>query len=219
MTETEVSSRQRNRRGQGARLRDDIVRAAAALLERTGRDDAVTLRAVAREAGITAPSIYAHFGDRGEIMVAVVQGAFSMLAAALRPDPDEPAPPVPALYAVCRAYLDFAAAHPALYRVMFERSRSEAIEPGSAGYDVTSIVGADAFGVLLDAVAACIQAGDSAETAAPAAAVRVWVSLHGMATLRASLPWFPWPPRDSLLDDLVRRAADLQPPPGQGRAR
>lgn len=76
-----------------------------------------------------------------------------------------------------------------------------------------SIIGADAFGVLLDAVRACVEAGDSAETSAPAAAVRVWVSLHGMATLRASLPWFPWPPRDALLDDLVRRAADLRPPP------
>jgi AcrR family transcriptional regulator len=216
VTETEVSSRRRNRRGQGALLRDDIVQAAATLLEETGRDDAVTLRAVAREAGITAPSIYAHFGHRDEIMVAVVQGAFSMLAAALRPDPAEQARPVPALYAVCRAYLDFAAEHPALYRVMFERSRREVIEPGGAGFDVTTIVGADAFGVLLDAVAACVDAGDSTETSAIAATVRVWVSLHGMATLRASSPWFPWPPRDALLDDLVRRAADLRPsPPGE----
>jgi hypothetical protein len=38
--------------------------------------------------------------------------------------------------------------------------------------------------------------GDSAESSAEVAAVRVWVSLHGgMVTLRASVPWFPWPPR------------------------
>jgi hypothetical protein len=98
---------------------------------------------------------------------------------------------------------------------MFERSRREVIEPGSAGFDVTTIVGADAFGVLLDAVAACVEAGDSTEASAIAATVRVWVSLHGMATLRASSPWFPWPPRDALLDDLVRRAADLRSSPDE----
>jgi AcrR family transcriptional regulator len=212
--DTEVSQRRRNRRGEGARLRDDIVQAATVLLEQTGRDDAITLRAVARAAGITAPSIYAHFGDRSEIMVAVVQQTFTTLAEALRPASAGTAQPVPALYAVCRAYLDFATEHPHLYRVMFERHRSEALEPGAAYTDVADIVGADAFGVLLGAVRACVENGDSAEPSAQAATVRVWVSLHGMATLRASLPWFPWPPRDALLDELVRRAADLHPGPG-----
>jgi len=113
----------------------------------------------------------------------------------------------------CRAYLDFAAGHPGLYRVLFERYRRKAGEPGAAGAEVAAVVGADAFGVLLDAVRACTDSGDSAETSAQAAAVRVWVSLHGMATLRASLPWFPWPPRDTLLDELVSRAADLRTAP------
>ncbi len=45
---------------------------------------------------------------------------------------------------------------------------------------------------------------------AQAATIRVWVSLHGMATLRASLAWFPWLPRDTLLEELVGRAADLR---------
>jgi AcrR family transcriptional regulator len=213
MAETEVRSRRRNKRGQGAQLRDDIVRAASTLLEETGDEDAFTLRAVARAAGITAPAIYAHFADRDEIKLAVVQRTFTTLAEALRPDPAERAQPVPALYAVCRAYLDFAAGHPNLYRVLFERHRRVAVVPGATGADVTTIIGADAFGVLLDAVRACVETGESAETSAPAAAVRVWVSLHGMVTLRASLPWFPWPPRDTLLDELVQRAADLHRPP------
>ncbi len=61
---------------------------------------------------------------------------------------------------------------------------------------------------------ACLDAGDSAASSAQAAAVRVWVSLHGMVTLRASLPRFPWPPRGTLLDQLVQRAADLHPSGG-----
>jgi len=49
----------RNARGQGGRLTEDIVSAALELIEREGTDEAVTLRAVAREIGIAAPSIYA----------------------------------------------------------------------------------------------------------------------------------------------------------------
>ena len=211
MTEAEVRSRQRNKRGQGAQLRDDIVHAASTLLEQTGDEDAFTLRAVARAAGITAPAIYAHFADRDEIKLAVVQRTFAMLAEALHPAPAEQAQPVPALYALCRAYLDFAADHPNLYRVLFERHRHEAVTPGTGGANVTTIIGADAYGVLLDAVRACVEAGASAASSAEAATVRVWVSLHGMVTLRASLPWFPWPPRDTLLDELVQRTADLHP--------
>ena len=213
MPDVEIRPRQRNRRGEGALLRDDIVQAASTLLEQTGREEALTLRAVARVAGITAASIYPHFADRDEIKLALVQRTFSTLAGALRPASAGQKQPVPALYAVCRAYLDFAAEHPDLYRVLFERHRRGAVKPGAAGTDVSAIIGADAFGVLLDAVRACVDAGDSAETSAQAAAVRVWVSLHGMATLRASLPWVPWPPRDTLLDDLVQRAADLRTPP------
>jgi len=40
-----------------------------------------------------------------------------------------------------------------------------------------------------------------------------------MVTLRASLPWFPWPPRDTLLDELVQRAADLDRPSGDRNRR
>src|ERR1700753_3835539 len=210
MAQTEIRSRRRNKRGQGAQLRDDIVAAASTLLEQTGDEDAFTLRAVARAAGITAPAIYAHFADRDEIKLAVVQRTFSTLAEALRPAPPERAQPVRALYAVWRAYLAFAASHPNLYRVLFERHRRAAIEVGVTTEDVTTMIGADAYGVLLGAVRTCVDAGDSAETSVQAAAVRVWISLHGMATLRASLPWFPWPPRDTLMEELVQRAADLR---------
>lgn len=50
-------ARQRNRRGEGAHLRDEIIAGASAILERTGSEENLTLRAVAREVGIAAPSI------------------------------------------------------------------------------------------------------------------------------------------------------------------
>lgn len=58
-----VSVRQRNPRGEGGRLREDLLAGAQRNLERTGSEDRPTLRAMAREVGISAPSIYAHFPD------------------------------------------------------------------------------------------------------------------------------------------------------------
>src|SRR5450432_547055 len=106
--------RQRNARGQGSRLTEDIVSGALALIERSGSDEAVTLRAVAREVGISAPSIYPHFADRDAIVMAVVLRVFDELAraieqgsAAARQDPVE------RLVAGCEAYVGYGLAHPA----------------------------------------------------------------------------------------------------------
>ncbi|WP_262059763.1 TetR/AcrR family transcriptional regulator [Streptomyces sp. STR69] len=78
------TARARNRRGEGGRLRDDIVAAAVELLEETGDESSVTLRSIARRVGVAAPSIYRHFPDQPSIMLAVVQQAFAMLETELR---------------------------------------------------------------------------------------------------------------------------------------
>src|SRR5260370_631905 len=100
--------RHRNPRGQGTRLTEDIVAGALALIERTGSAEAVTLRAVAREAGIAAPSIYAHFPDRGAVLMAVVARVFDELTEAIKKGQksagQDPARP---LVAGCDAYLAF----------------------------------------------------------------------------------------------------------------
>src|SRR5690348_4662738 len=102
-------TRERNRRGEGGRLRADIVRAGADLLDESGDEQAVTLRAVARRVGITAPSIYAHFADRQAILLAVAVEAFAELHEQLELARDgADADPVARLRAACAAYLEFA---------------------------------------------------------------------------------------------------------------
>ena len=69
--------------------------------------DAVTIRRLAAELGVTQPVLYTAFGKRQDIVDAVALGGFAELAAAL--DAGDPA----------AAYLDFARAHPATYEAMF----------------------------------------------------------------------------------------------------
>src|SRR6201995_4817736 len=105
---------QRNARGQGNRLAEEIVRGALAIVERTGSDDAVTLRAGAREVGIAAPSIYAHFADREAIIMAAVVQIFDELADVVeKAEAAVGGDPVQRLLAGCPADLDVGLAHPA----------------------------------------------------------------------------------------------------------
>src|SRR5882724_6133685 len=71
-----MKARQRNARGEGGQLREDILKAAIALIEKAGSCEGVSLRAVAKQAGIAAPSVYPHFVDRDALLLAVLQKLF-----------------------------------------------------------------------------------------------------------------------------------------------
>jgi AcrR family transcriptional regulator len=197
-----AARRQRNARGQGARLTEEIVAAALALIDRTGTEESVTLRAVAREVGIAAPSIYSHFRDRDEILLAVVARLFDELSAAISAGTTAGADgPVGRLLGGCEQYVEWGLRHPARYSVLFASRWTEAARaadycqpvPIGPGAPAVPEFGAEAFAHLVDSIAACVEAGASASTDVVADGTAVWVALHGAVTLRTNLPRFPWP--------------------------
>lgn len=196
------STRARNPRGSGARLRGEIVAAAATLIARTGSDQAVTLRSVAREVGISAPSIYGHFSDRDAIVEAVVSESLEQLHLAVADAVSAHPDPVEGLYAGCSAYVEFGISEPARYRVLFGWSRPKGRSPQS------DTRGLAAFNTLVTNLDACVAAGRSASTDAFVDAVSIWTSLHGQVMLRADLPEFPWPSTDTV-GEMVRSLARL----------
>ncbi|AGZ41223.1 TetR/AcrR family transcriptional regulator [Actinoplanes friuliensis] len=191
LTET---GRARNPRGEGARLRDEIVGAAVDLLDETGDERALTLRSIARRAGIAAPSIYRHFPDQPAIMLAVVRDAFAELHLALRAavtgagdDPRE------RLLALCHAYLHFAQSRPQRYRTMFGGLWTPT--PGESSIvaeDLTSL-GNESLALLAEALDACVATGTSLSTDPAGDAVAVWLGLHGFAHQRAVSHRLPGP--------------------------
>lgn len=201
--------RPRNPRGQGARLRADILGAAAELLEETGDEKAVTLRAVARRVGIAAPSIYAHFADPQAILVAIVREAFAELLQHLQAaEAGAGSDPVARLRAVCAAYLDFARSRPQRYRVAFGGlwDSAEAVEGAAITESEAAGLGQDALEVIVAALRECVATGRSGSTDPFADAVALWVGLHGLAHQRVVAPLFPWPEdvAERLVDPLAR---------------
>src|SRR3981081_2130929 len=73
MEKSPAAGRRPNARGQGERLREDIVSAAVRLLDELADDQALSLRAVAREVGIAATSVYIHFADRDALVLAALE--------------------------------------------------------------------------------------------------------------------------------------------------
>ena len=194
--------RERNSRGQGTRLRAEILAGAAQLLEDSGSEEAVTLRAIARQIGISAPSIYSHFPDREAIVDAIVDDAFSDFNAEISGSTDAArfagASPAQCLRAGCAGYLRFAAERPNRYRLLFERR-------DLIGDDAVPVppIRTESFQLLVAGLQDCIDAGVSVSDDPVRDGAAIWVGLHGYATLRAGLPDFPWPPSDAILSRIV----------------
>ncbi|MFF0372585.1 TetR/AcrR family transcriptional regulator [Micromonospora sp. NPDC005087] len=200
--EEAAGTRRRNRRGQGALLREDILRAAAGMIEETGSDESVTLRSVAREVGIAAPSIYAHFPDREAIVDAVIDDAFAELSAEVSTAVAAYTDPVDRLLGGCQAYARFATDCPGRYRMLFGRSPN----PEAPLREVRM----RAFQPLVDSVAEAVQGGRSSSTDPFGDATLIWTGLHGAVALRTATPMFPWPPLDTVVEELVRRLGRIK---------
>jgi AcrR family transcriptional regulator len=207
--------RTQNRRGEGRQLREEIVRAAARLIAENGGRDALTLRAVARAAGITAPSIYAHFADLDEVMKAVVEATFQALVTHLRRSVTDIEDPVARLRAACLGYVTFGLEQPNQYQVLFSAYPYRSATKTDTTVD--TMRGADAFAFLLDGIRDCVAAGRSRSTEPALDATALWLALHGYVSMRANLRNFPWPPDGVLINALVDRlaqidAANAEPP-------
>lgn len=196
-------ARRRNPRGEGTRLRDEIVDGALRLVD-AGGPEAVTLRAVAREVGISAPSIYDHFPDRDAILAAAVQAGFAELAADLEAANDGIEDPVQALDAGCAAYVRFAERKPARYALLFRHKPHGEKSFGDEG-DQSAV----AFGILVSGIEACAQAGRSTSEDPFKDAVAVWSGMHGYAGLHTTLEGFPWPEPGDTLRRLVHGLARI----------
>lgn len=190
-TERGTAARPRNPQGEGGRLRDELIAAAGRLLAAGTEPDALSLRAVAREAGIAAPSVYLQFESKEALFGAVVAEHFARFRQAIEAAVEVGTDPAARLLNGCLAYGRFAAEHPGSYRIIFE-THQEGIDAPVPG----TPLGMDAFQVLVDAVAACIDAGQARPGDPFRIATDIWVTLHGMASLRQRLPGFPWPDAD-----------------------
>jgi AcrR family transcriptional regulator len=188
-----VRARPRARRGEGDKLRDDLLAATERLMIESGGADSVSIRAIADAVGVTPPSIYLHFPDKDALIVAVCERHFEVFDSVIEQAGATVDDPVESLRRRGRAYVRFGLDNPEPYRILF-MSRTG----GDRRLEAITGAGGRAFQHLVDAVQRAVD---------PVfAATALWTAVHGITSLLISLPDFPWPDVDALVD----HACDIQ---------
>ena len=165
-------------------LRRALIGAARDMLEEGA--GALSLRAVARRAGVSHASAYYHFEDKTDLLAAVAISAFEELGEATETVyAQEGLSTLGRLKAVASVYVRFALENPQEFRLMFlpelrsDAVRTEVERAGRAGYERT---------VLL--VAELQAEGRIAEGEPEAVAISAWAMMHGLATLMIDGPLY-----------------------------
>ncbi len=153
-------------------LRSALIQAGLTHLE-TQEADALSLRDLAREIGVSAPAIYRHFPNKDSLLRALAAKGLKMLAAEQTAAAEAGSPA--ALAASGQAYVRFAIRRPHLFRLIFSAI------PVDANPFEESPEGSSAA-LLRDAVE-FLSPPHASEAERFAGALRAWALIHGLAML------------------------------------
>lgn len=140
--------------------------------------DALTLRSVGENLGVSRTALYRHFANKEALLGAVAHEGFRKLRKELFDAWDQGGRGRAGFEAMGSAYVGFAVRHPSHYRVMFGgvlRSGDAALPPGDRTVD--------AFGVLVGALIELQSEGLVREDPPEQLALFVWSVVHGVAML------------------------------------
>ena len=148
----------------------------------------LSLREVARGVGVSATSVYRHFPDKDALMAALAQEGLARLAQGQKRAAEQAGGGKAGFTATGRAYVRFALANPALFRLIF--ASPSRWKGGSEGEAMT----------MLRANAAAEAGVAPDDPAARTAAIHAWSLVHGLAMLMLDRQV---PADDALIDRVI----------------
>jgi AcrR family transcriptional regulator len=162
-------------------VRRTVLDAALAIIDVQG-PDAVSMREVARQAGVSHQAPYHYFRDRAGIFAAISEEGFLGLSEALHNAGVSTAHPA---RDGLRAYVSFAMTHRGHFRVMFRNDIC-----GIATHEPALLAADQAFNALLTVVGDVVESTQS-EHNTLVWATTLWSIAHGLATLVIDGPLVP----------------------------
>jgi AcrR family transcriptional regulator len=158
-------------------FRERLCEAAERLFAEHGAD-AVSMRQLASELGVSPMTPYRYFKDKNDILAAVRTSGFDRFAEALEKALASSPDPIERTRAVGDAYVRFAFEHPAAYRLMFDLS-----QPNEADYPDLTRAAERARRTMSDYVDTLITAG-IVEGDTQTVAHIFWAATHGLVVLQ-----------------------------------
>ena len=159
----------------------------------------LTLRQVGDRLGVSRTALYRHFSDKSTLLAAVAADGFLRFRDDLRHAWQSAEGTWTGFERMGAAYVHFAVAHPAHYRVMFGDYRAHCARNPDLQTDAAS-----AFGVLVAALASLQQAGVSRADETTLLAGFIWATMHGIAMLAIDGQLGPEPDSSGRLDALLK---------------
>jgi AcrR family transcriptional regulator len=177
MARTARAARQRTRPYHHGNLRRGLLDEALATI-RTDGVEGLTLREIGARLGVSRTALYRHFADKRALLAAVSTEGFRMLRERLVAAWDDGGRGRAAFEAMGVAYVQFAVANPAHYRVMF----GGFVDPSGCDPELAAEA-AGAFQALVDALARLQAEGLVRGDDTVLMARYVWAVVHGIAML------------------------------------
>ena len=189
---TDATTRLKDRRGRKVKasgrrpggyhhgdLRAALIGSAVAIVAEEGIGG-LTLRKAARHTGVSHAAPAHHFKDMRGLLAAVAEEGFRRMAAMMAAAQEAVAAddPLMRFKALGKAYIEFALAHVAHFKVMFHLAVAD-----KTAYPGLHAAGEQTFGMLVAAVEACQSAGLLADGDPRTQALFAWSCVHGLSTL------------------------------------
>lgn len=184
-------------------LRERVLSASVELIEKEGLG-ALSMREVARRAGVSHQAPYHYFVDREAILAAVAERGFEILAQRLVQAREQSCGATHALELAGIAYITFACEHPAHFRIMF---RPELVK--LSNHHEANCSANKAFIHVPEMVIDCMKAGLPEDIGVETMSALLWSIVHGFACLLLDGPLLEKLPsfgqdRDKAMNDMVR---------------
>jgi AcrR family transcriptional regulator len=184
-------------------LANALLAKALEVVERDG-PDAVSLRGLADQLGVSRAAPYRHFADRDALMAAVAALGFEELNVVYEAALRGPGAPIDRLRSTAKVYFDFARRRPGLFKLMFESDLLTRANPPKV------LIGpADrSYHLLWEMVGQVFPEADEREI--KARTLTMWSTVYGFLALQRSgriKPFMVRPLSDAEVEEAVLRAS------------
>ncbi|MDA0347102.1 MAG: TetR/AcrR family transcriptional regulator [Verrucomicrobia bacterium] len=160
-------------------LKNSLIRCGLEILSEDGKQG-LSLRKVAKKAGVSEAAPYRHFKDKEALVAAIAEQGFIRLAALLDSVAAKHSEDAKSLFFQSGlAYVQFARQNPDSMRVMFRLRNVD----GGVEYPALQEAADEAFSFLIDMVEYCQQAGLARLGHPMPLALSAWSAVHGLSML------------------------------------
>ena len=162
-------------------LRQELMGSACEHIAREGTEK-LSLRALAREAGVSATAPYRHFPTKNCLLAAIASEGFSELLERMRANTGHCQDPIEAITVCGRTYIEYALANPIKFHLMFGGAIAD-----FSPYEDLQVTSSAAFDAVIELIGNAQRAGLVEQAPLEEVASYLWSAIHGVASLLIKL--------------------------------